>query len=99
VVRKRLHRLDLDVLSEIEVLKARHAHEPRHTIDFRAARAALSGFAVPAACKIGGMLGLNEVDGIKDDHALTDFDRVVHKPALAGFTAPNAERDLSHGLV
>src|ERR1700761_4494938 len=62
--RKGVHRLEDDRHIEIEIAEPSHAHELRHAIDFRRARAALAGLAVPSDCKIGRVLRLDAMHGV-----------------------------------
>ena len=65
-------------------------------VDFRRARAALAGLAVPAAGEIGRLLRLDRVHGVEHDHALADLGRVLLEAALAVLAAPELERERGH---
>ena len=57
--RKSFHRLDGYRLVNRQSVHPRHAHQLRHAVDFRRARAAFARLAVPAASQISGLLTLN----------------------------------------
>jgi hypothetical protein len=88
-----LHGLDNDGHVGGELIHPRHAHEAGLAVDFGGAGAALAGLAVPAAGEVLGLLGLDLVDDVEDDHAGGDGGGVVLEPArVAGFcAAPDAE--------
>ena len=54
-----------------------------HAVDFRRARAALAGLAIPAAREVVRLLRLDFVDDIEHDHAFGDFRGVIHEFAAA----------------
>src|SRR5207237_10761640 len=59
------------------------AHQPRPSVDLRAAGSALRRLAVPAARQGSVQVSLDVVDPIEDDHALRDGHLVGHElPAL-----------------
>src|SRR5438552_4338853 len=89
--REGLHGLEHDRLFEREVREPAHAHELRDAVDLGRARPALAGLAVPAHGQVGGLLGLDAVDGVEHDHALRDLGGVVHEAAALGVATPDAE--------
>src|SRR5215510_7483338 len=93
---KTLHRLDNDGLFGGKLIHPRHAHQPRHSVNFRRTGTALSGFAVPADSKIIGLLGLDLVNRIEHHHALGNLSGVFLKLALAAIAAPDLESDCCH---
>ena len=90
--RERFHRLHGNGLVERNLTQPRHAHQPRHSVDFRRARSALARFAVPAHGKITGLLRLNLMDGIKHDHAFCNRRRVFLEFARSAVAAPDLKR-------
>ena len=78
-VREGAHRLDGDRLAGLEVREARLAGEPRPAVDLGAARPALGGLAVPADREIRGLVGLDPVQRVEDDHPLLDRDVERHE--------------------
>ena len=73
----------------VEVREPGHAQQPRLAVDLGAAGAALAGLAVPADREVAGLGGLHPVDGVEDDLALGDLDRVVAELAAALVAAPD----------
>ncbi len=73
--RKGSHRLDRDRLVHRQSVEPGHAHQFRHAVDLRRARAAFARFAVPAAGEIAGLFGLDLMHGIEHDHALGHLGR------------------------
>ncbi len=63
-----LQGFDDDLGTEIEIAQSSHAHESWHAVDFGGARSALTGFAIPAAGKVGRALGLDLMHGVEYDH-------------------------------
>src|SRR5207237_9260782 len=78
-------------LFERQRVQPGHAHQAREAVDLRRAGAALAGLAVPAHGEVVGLLGLDAVDGVEDDHALRDFGRVVAEGAALAVAAPDGE--------
>ena len=68
--RKRAHRLDGHRLVQVQLAEPRHAHQPGLAVDFRGARAALAGLAVPPHGEVRRLLGLDAVNGVEHDHAV-----------------------------
>src|SRR5690606_12370094 len=92
----RAHRLDGDRLALGQLAHARHAHEPRHAVDLGGAGAALAGLAVPADRHVPGLLGLDLVDDVEDDHARAGLGLVLDVLALGARAPPDPEGDLTH---
>ena len=92
---KRAHRLDGDRLVDRDHVEPRHAHQARLAVDFRRARAALAGLAVPAAGEVVRLRGLDLVDDVEHDHALGGLGLVIDELAGLAFFArtPDAESD------
>ncbi len=79
--RKRVHRLDGHGLVELQLAQPRHAHQPRLPVDFRRARPALPGFAVPADRQIVGLRRLDAMHHVQHHHPRLDLGRVIHELA------------------
>ena len=69
-----------------------HAHQARQAVDFRRARAAFAGLAIPATGEVVGLRRLDLVDGIEHDHPFGDFGRVILEFAALRVAAPDPER-------
>src|SRR6185437_4937207 len=78
----------------IQRIEARHAHQLRLSVDFRRARSAFAGLAIPAHSDIVGLLVLDAVHGIENHHAAGDFSSVIHEFAAAVVAAPDTKRRL-----
>jgi hypothetical protein len=89
--RKRSHRFHAHRLVQIQLAQPSHAHQAGLTIDFRAARAAFTGFAVPAHGEVVSAFGLDAVNGVQHDHTRCDLGLVFLKPAAVFVAAPNIE--------
>ena len=89
--RKRPHRFDRYRLVERDRVEPRHAHQLRHTVDLGRARAAFSGFAVPATSEVPGGFGLYLMHGVEHDHPLGDLGLVVDHLAAVTSAASDAE--------
>ena len=72
-----------------QVVQARLAHQPRETVDFGAARAALGGLAVPAHGQVLRLGLLDLQDGVENDHALLSFE-LIRDALAAGTITTNA---------
>jgi hypothetical protein len=89
--RKRLHRHDGDGLVHRQRVHARFARQARPTVNFRGARTALRGFAVPAHGEIGREMALDVVERVEHDHTRRDWDFIVDRLASGGaFTAKDS---------
>src|SRR5207247_9814873 len=66
---KTLHWLNRDRLIKRQRIQASLAGEPRPAVDFRRARAALAGLAVPTHRETGRVMRLEVVQGVEHDHA------------------------------
>src|SRR5258707_10292069 len=97
--REGLHGLEHDRFVEREVREPAHAHELGHAVDLGRARSALARLAVPAHGQVGGLLGLDAVDGVEHDHALRDLGRVIHEAAALGIATPDAEGRGRHYFI
>src|SRR4030095_2939259 len=64
----------------------------------REARAALPGFAIPAAGEIRCLCALNIMNCIQHDHAFSNFRRVIAKFAAVNVAPPDFERGRFHSL-
>src|ERR1700729_713196 len=67
--RKSLHRKESDGLVERKSIQPCLASEPRPTIHFSRAGAALPGFTIPPHCQIGCLVRLNPVQRVKHHHS------------------------------
>ena len=85
------HGLDGDGLGKVELVQTRHAHQPRMAVDFGRARSALASFAVPSHGQIVGLIGLNLMDRVEDDHAFGYGRRVVFKAPALSIAAPDSK--------
>src|SRR5262245_309531 len=90
-MRETAHRLDGDRLVGGKVAHPGHAHELRHSVHVRRARAALAGFAVPAHGEIAGLLGLHLMNGIENHHSFGNFGGIVLEAAGAILAPPDAK--------
>src|SRR5438132_355826 len=90
--RKRFHRLDRDRSVERQFAHSRHAHQFRHTVDFRRTRSALPRLAVPSTCKVVGLRRLNLIYGIEHDHAFGNLGSVIAELAALRVAAPDFEK-------
>jgi len=74
-----------------QIAHARHAHELRHPVHFRRARAALPRLAVPSTGKIRRLRALNVMYRVEHDHAFGDLGLIITKLAALGVAAPDFE--------
>ena len=88
---ERAHWFHGDHLVRRQRVHARHAHQAWFTVDFRRARAALAGLAVPAACQVRRLLRLNAMHAVKEHHALGDIHGVLNESTRFLVAAPDAE--------
>lgn len=88
---ERTHGFHSDHLVRWQRVHARHAHQAWFAVDFRRARAALAGLAVPAARQVGRLLCLNAVHAVKEHHALGDIHGVLNEGASVLVAAPDAK--------
>jgi hypothetical protein len=102
--RKRFQGRDGNWLIERQRIKAGLAGQARATIHFRGAGAALPCFAIPANREIRGLMTLNGMKCIQDDHTWGDWNAVIHRFAVFRAAAKHAQNSLVdetgfHGLV
>src|SRR5439155_8960656 len=77
----------------------RHAHQLRLAVNLRGARAALPRLAVPAHGQVGGLLGLDGVDGVEHDHPFSRRNLVVVKPTAITRSSKYAEQGHTLSLM
>ena len=93
---KRAHRLDRHRLGRCrDHVEPRHAHQARLAVDFRRARAALAGLAIPAAGEVVGLRGLDLVDDVEHDHAFGGLGLVIDELARLAFLAERQMRKVT----
>src|SRR5262245_29574572 len=96
---KSLHGFDPHGFIKRERVQARHAHQLRHAIHFRRARAALPCLAVPPNRKITGLFRLDLMNRVEDDHSRGNLGGVVLKFTLALLSPPDAKRCRRHYFI
>src|ERR1700730_12758748 len=77
-------------------IETRHAHELRHTIDFRRTGTAFARLTVPATSEIVRLSGLNLMNGVEHNHTLGNFSRVIDESSTLRVAPPNSENCLFH---
>ena len=83
--REGVHRLDGHRLIERDLAQPRHAHQSRLAVDFRRARPAFSGLAVPAHRQIVRLRGLDAMHHVQHHHAGFDLGRVVDELSAVAY--------------
>src|ERR1700730_12146873 len=76
---------------EWQLIEPRHAHELRHTVDFRRTGTAFACLTVPATSEIIRLSRLNLMNGIEHDHTLGNFSRIIDENSALRVAPPNSE--------
>jgi hypothetical protein len=83
-----------DGVRRVDIVEARLAHQTRLSVHFRAARAALGRFAVPAHGEVGRLFRLDVQDRVEYHPAGFRLDMIVDFLERIAFAPQNAEGDL-----
>src|SRR6266571_1632985 len=94
--RKRLHWLHGDWSIERQRIETRLAGQTWPAVDFRRARAALAGLAVPAHGEIGRVMRLNVMQRVEHNHTGRDRHLVFDQVTIAAVAAKDFESCVRH---